>query len=1199
MPLRFSRSWSLKTRVTVLTVVIFVISIWSLAFYVSRMLRGDMLRQLGEQQFLTISYVADGINQELAERLSALDIVARSVSPATLNNPAAIQAVLEQRPIFQRLFNAGTFVTGVDGTAIASLPLSAERLGVNYMDRDFMVSVLKEGKITISRPVVGKKLLAPIFIMAAPIRDAQGRVVGVLAGVTHLGESNFLDRLAGNYGRTGGYILVAPQHNLFVTASDKSRIMQPLPPQGINPMHDKYMQGYEGYGVAISSRGREELSAAKGIPVADWFIAAVLPTDEAFGPIREMQRRMLLATVLLTFLAGGLIAWLISLIMKRQLAPMLFAARTLAELSASDHPLQRLPVARQDEVGELINGFNRVLLTLEQRETALKESEAFKLVIMDSVAAEIAVIDRKGVILTVNQRWRRFAVDNAIESGTPSARTDVGANYLSVCQASSGRGLEIALAVHQGIEAVLEGRLSIFTIEYPCHTPQQQRWFSMLVTPFSNGAEAGAVIAHVDVTECKLAVQQLADQKAHLESLVGSRTSELTQALEVAKLADQTKDAFLANMSHELRTPLSAVIGMAGLAQSLSTDPRQQDYLNKIVTSGKHLNRIINDLLDLSKIAAGHLAFETMPFGLHALVQQCKFVMGSRAAEKGLELVETIDDAVPDVLLGDPLRIEQILLNLVGNAIKFTATGRVELRVSLHARQEGRICLVVEVEDTGVGLRPEDLGRLFKPFAQADATVSRKFGGTGLGLAISKRLAEMMDGDISVTSREGRGTTFRVKIWLGLGDSADLPGDDRSHHETPPACYDNAHVLVADDQALNREIVEALLLAVGITPRMAENGQEALDILIEGGPEAFDLVLMDIQMPVMDGLAATRALRSRPGFGSLPIMAMTAHTMMHEKIISIGAGMNGHIAKPFDNASFYRVLAKWIPAGKQKAAPEPVLRAEPPVAQGIAEKGLYRLHHIDARNGLARFNGKEDRYRHWLADFAATAGALPGQMRSDIAAGHREDAARKAHSLKGRAGMLGMDGLHSVVSTLEHALRDGIPVDELLDELAQSIKQVRDELAKFFADDAAEAGGTPPLPERMVWNESYGVGVAHLDEQHKALIAMINQLADLQSATPQPPLAAFHELLCGVFDYTQVHFKAEEDYLTGIGYAHFAAHQSEHADFIEQMTAYDMAAMAGVLDRAGMHRYLMQWVLAHILQSDMQYRHFAEEKKLA
>lgn len=364
---------SLKTRVTLFTLAIFLLGIWPLAFFASQMLRQDMQRLLGEQQFSMASFIAAGINEALEDRSTALEKVAANISPAMMEDTAGLQAFLEQRQAFQGLFNGGTFAARPDGTATASIPLSANRLGVNYMDRDYIATALHEGKSTIGRPVTGKQINAPIFVMAVPIRNAQGAVIGVLAGVTNLGTPNFLDKITkGSYAKGGAYLLAAPRYNVFVTASDRSRIMRALPAPGVNPLHDRFAGGYEGYGLLVNYRGEEELAAAKGIPAAGWFMGIALPTAEAFAPIRAMQQRMLVATLLLTLLAGGLTWWML----RRQLAPMLAAAKNLATLPAQDQPMQPLPITRDDEIGQLIGGFNRLIDTLMQRKAALKASEA-------------------------------------------------------------------------------------------------------------------------------------------------------------------------------------------------------------------------------------------------------------------------------------------------------------------------------------------------------------------------------------------------------------------------------------------------------------------------------------------------------------------------------------------------------------------------------------------------------------------------------------------------------------------------------------------------------------------------------------------------------------------------------------------------------------------------------------------------------
>lgn len=542
-----------------------------------------------------------------------------------------------------------------------------------------------------------------------------------------------------------------------------------------------------------------------------------------------------------------------------------------------------------------------------------------------------------------------------------------------------------------------------------------------------------------DIAERKRTEFELQQYQMHLQELVHMRTAELREALASARQVDQTKDAFLAHVSHELRTPLSAVIGMASLALNHGANPTQRDYLQKIGRAGKHLSRIIDDLLDLSKIVAGRLEFESITFSLSAMLQHTYAILGHKAEAKKLQLTQVVGPEVPDILVGDPLRVEQILINLVGNAIKFTHAGRINIGVALLEREQGRICLGLDVTDTGVGMTETDLAGLFQPFGQIDASMSRKYGGTGLGLAISQRLAQMMDGEITVTSCVGSGSTFSARLWFGAGDVRDLPQDDADTDRQPVvARYRNAHVLVAEDHPMNQEIVSELLASVGVTPRVANNGQEALDILAAAGPEAFDLVLMDIEMPILDGLAATRELRRWGGFEALPIIAITAHAMEHETQIRKAAGMNDHVIKPFDLEKFYRMLARWIPAAKQEEPQDPALPGSVAFLSGLAPLGS-----IDTAAGLRRFSGNEERYRHWLAEFVEQSPLAALQIRQAIAAGEIAKAERAAHAFKGRAGMLGVGAVHACAAALDVALTEGLAPDGLLESMDRAIEQAR------------------------------------------------------------------------------------------------------------------------------------------------------------
>ncbi len=403
----FSRN-SLKTRVTMFTLLIFLISIWSLAFYASRMLHADMRQLLGEQQSSTLKIVATATEHELRDRLEALEKVAAGFSPALLANRSALQENLDRRPVFQELFNGGVFVTGLDGIALASEPLSLQRHGVSYLDRDYIVDTLSQGKPVIGRPVFGKKRGVPVFGMAAPIRDAQGHVVGAVAGVTNLAASNFLAQLTGNrYGKEGGYVLLAPQYRMIVAATDRSLILHQLPAPGVNRLIDEHVRGITSTTIGTNAQGVDVLTSMMPIPVADWGLVVSLPLDEAFAPIRAMQMRLLLATCLLTLLAGGLTWWML----KRQLAPLLAASDALAAVAHTRQAWQPLPIARKDEIGNLIRGFNHLQEELGQREALLQK-------VLDTSSVAIFLIDPLGRITQANHRMAEmfgYSVQSLLE----------------------------------------------------------------------------------------------------------------------------------------------------------------------------------------------------------------------------------------------------------------------------------------------------------------------------------------------------------------------------------------------------------------------------------------------------------------------------------------------------------------------------------------------------------------------------------------------------------------------------------------------------------------------------------------------------------------------------------------------------------------------------------------------------------------
>lgn len=386
---------SLATRLTLAVLVVFVISLWATLQYISHTLGRELRSLLEAQQFSTATIVADEINSDLRDHLEALQAGARAAENAMRAGPASMQYFLEQKPILQKLFNGGIMAHGPDGTAIADFPASAGRLGVNYMDVPAVSAALTEGRASICDPIMGKKLQRPVMGMAAPIRDAQRRVIGALGGVIKLGLSDFTEHIAASgYAKTGGYLLVNPRQRQIVAATDKTRTMELLPASGINPGIDWAMQGNEGAIVLHSPHGEEQLMAVKKIPITGWYLAITLPTVEAFAPIRGMQRRLLLIGVTMTILVG----LLIGSIVKQQLAPMGAAAVSISEILANPQTLRSLPVVRDDEVGQLIDGFNHLIDEVVQREAALRSVQSRLEGTLDAIPDLLFVTDVDGLI---------------------------------------------------------------------------------------------------------------------------------------------------------------------------------------------------------------------------------------------------------------------------------------------------------------------------------------------------------------------------------------------------------------------------------------------------------------------------------------------------------------------------------------------------------------------------------------------------------------------------------------------------------------------------------------------------------------------------------------------------------------------------------------------------------------------------------
>ncbi len=537
-----------------------------------------------------------------------------------------------------------------------------------------------------------------------------------------------------------------------------------------------------------------------------------------------------------------------------------------------------------------------------------------------------------------------------------------------------------------------------------------------------------------DITQRCLAEQRIQSLNEELEDRVQQRTAQLEalnqdliRARDAANAAARAKADFLANMSHEIRTPMNAVIGFTHLALATDLTARQRDYVDKIMTAARSLLRLINDVLDFSKIDADKLTLEQEPFSLDTVLAEVSDILAVQVSEKRLEMRFDTGRDVPPTLIGDSGRLHQVLLNLLSNAVKFTEHGMVRLSIALVTRDGDSVTLRFDVQDSGIGLSDEQQLRLFTPFDQADSSITRRYGGTGLGLAIARRLVELMGGEIGVESTLGQGARFWFTAAFGVSAAPAIPPPARPPRD--PTRLAGARVLVVEDNEINRLVTKDILEQAGIVTRFAENGVDGVRAVLEEGP--FDGVLMDVQMPRMDGYTATRLIRANPGFAGLPIIALTANALEGDRDAALAAGMNDYIAKPVDPEAALETLGRWV-------------RPATPAAAGAAGGVL------DRTAGLRRVGANQALYDKILLRFMEDAGQFAATFRTIFEAGDREAATRLVHSLKSSAGTIGADEVQRAAARLEEFCRGPQslgPVAAPLEPVAQAIGRLLLELA--------------------------------------------------------------------------------------------------------------------------------------------------------
>ena len=728
-----------------------------------QVMRTDIVQRIEKHEFRQLTELASHLDEKLQDSINMLGKVALNAPVAALGQLDSLEKFIQDEQALLTVFD-DLYVFDAKGVLLVDWPVKPGRRTLDMSTRDYIQGVIKTGQPVISAPILGRATQQPIVVVAAPIKDANGQLAGIMGGVLNLYKPNLLGSIASRKNGETGYYYLVSQDRLRIAHPDPALIFKTVPPDSGNIPFENAMKGFEGTQEGYNTRGVKGLFTFKKLATTGWIVASVIPSAEAFAPVENLYRKMLALSGLLLLVMAPLL-WL-------------FVARVVRPLDV------------------------------------------------------------------------------------------------------------LARAMHQTAARMRDGQV---------------------VAPIAQvGGHEIQTVTH--------AFNEFVEARIHAEK-------DLAMARDAAQAANASKSDFLANMSHEIRTPMNGILGMTELCLQTRLTAEQRSYLDMVSTSAHSLLAVINDILDFSKIEARKLSLDPHPFSLHSLIRQATRTLSLRASEKALELVCDVGCKVPDEVIGDPLRLQQVITNLLGNAIKFTAQGEILLSVNPMVSPPNRdgVWLEFAVKDTGIDIAPEKQALIFDVFTQADSSTVRRFGGTGLGLAISRSLVRMMGGDISVSSQLGHGSTF--SFYVQLHTLVDAPA---SAH-TLAASWTGQTLLLVDDNASSRKVLSHQLQALGLNTAAVDGAAQALH-----SPQLRQArcALIDVNMPDIDGFALAAQLRQLFSASQMPIIMMGALSEQISQEQLDPQGIQGFLVKPIDVNELANVL-NGLTQTMQASAPAPAPSPEP------------------------------------------------------------------------------------------------------------------------------------------------------------------------------------------------------------------------------------------------------------------------------